>query len=175
MSAATINGLVQAPPSREHHSLTESTKLFIDAAPAVITAAICRLDLAAPVVRALTALDLPGRFALLPTRVGGNGAGDPAIFGMIWRTDARETAQRIRPAEFESFASPGYIKMRGTVEVVASDAGALLSIAMRFEATDDRSAARLLDAWSVVGPLSHALRERAAHAVRDFAEDLAGE
>ena len=175
MSAATTSGLVQASPSREHNDLTESTELFIDAAPTVITAAICRLDLAAPVGRAVTALDLAGRFALLPTRVGGIGAGDPAPVGMIWRSDARETAKRIRPADFDSFASPGYIKVRWTVEVVASDAGALLSIAMRFEATDDGSAARLLDAWSVVGPLSHALREHAAHAVRDLAEELAGE
>ena len=155
--------------------MTESTELFIDAAPAVITEAICRLDLAAPVVRALTALDLAGRFALLPTRVGGNGAGDPAPFGMIWRTNARETAKRIRPAHFESFAGPGCIKVRWTIEVVASDAGALLAITMRFEATDDVSAARLLDAWSVVGPLSHALREHAAHAARDLAEELGGE
>ena len=164
-----------APPSREHHPLTESTKLFIDAAPAVITTAICRLDLAAPVVRALTALDLAGRFALLPARIGGNHAGDPAPFGMIWRTDAQETAERIRLAEFESFASPGYIKVRWTFEGVASDAGgtALHRHALRgHRRQGGRPPARRLERGrAAVARPQGACRPRR----QDLAEELAGE
>jgi hypothetical protein len=170
-----MSGLAQRPASREANDLTESLTILVDAVPTLTAAAVGRLDLAEPVARALIALDLADRFALLPAPVVGPAAGDPVVFGMIWRIDAGETAERIRPEQFESFAGPGHVKVRWTVEVVASGASALLSIDTRFSTTDDQSAARLLDAWSVIGPLSHALRERAAHAVKDFAEELAGE
>jgi hypothetical protein len=152
--------------------VTESTTVEVDATPASIEAAVRRLDLAAPVTRALTALNVAGRFALVPTLLRRPGSGG-LLFGTIWHMAAGSAADRVPPERFESFDSPGYVKASWAVDVVAFGDRALLSIDSRFAATDDRSAARLLDAWSLIGPLSHALRSRAAHAVRDFAEELA--
>lgn len=155
---------------RASDDLMESTTVVVDAAPALTVAAVCRVDLAAPIARALAALDLAGRFVLPPARIG------PARFGAVWRIDGLPHAGRIAPERFDAFAAPGYVKLTWDVEVVpADDGGALLSIESDFAATDARSAERLLDGWSLIGPLSHALREHAGHAVKAFAEQLADE
>jgi hypothetical protein len=160
------------PAIAERQVLAESTTIVVDAPPALTEQAVRRLDVAAPLVRALNALNVADRFALIHARAGG---GAPLRLGLLWRIDAGGIGEWIGPECFESFSRPGYVKVRWAVEVEASDEGALLSIAIRFAATDARSAGRLLDAWSVIGPLSHAFRERAARAIKDHAEALAGE
>ena len=150
---AVMNAAAMRPPARlDREVLTESTTVAVDAAPASTEAAVRRLDLAAPLARALAALDAGGRFALVPARMGRAGGGGAWLFGTVWRIAAGSAAERIRPECFESFRAPGYVKVRWAVEVAPSEGGALLSIASSFAATDDRSAARLRDAWSVIGP-----------------------
>jgi hypothetical protein len=155
--------------SPNRNDLLESTTVVVDAAPEAIEAAFARVDLAAPIGRALAVLDLDGRFALLPARVGA------MRYGAVWRIEAGQDAARIAPERFESFSRPGYVKASWDVEVVSSDAGTLLSIDSDFAPTDERTAARLLDAWTLIGPLSHSLREHAAHALTDLAEQDADE
>ena len=159
--------VAQPPASAERDVLTESTTIRVDAAPALTERAVRSLDLAAPLLRALTALDVAAAAC--------TGRGTPLRFGLLWGIDSGTVAERIRPECFESFSRPGYVKVRWTVDVAVAGEGARLSITSRLAATDDRTAARLLDAWDLIGPVSRALRERAARAVKDYAEQLAGE
>jgi hypothetical protein len=47
-----------------------------------------------------------------------------------------------------------------------------LSITTRFTTTDETASERLLDAWALVGPLTDALTERAAHSIKAYIEEL---
>jgi hypothetical protein len=153
--------------SRLREEVTDTLTIAVDAPPVSVREALSRIDPGAPLTRTLCALDAAGRLALAPARIGRG-------LGMIWRIDARAPAERVSPAGFDSFSAPGHVKVRWEVEVTASGAdGTLLSIVSRFTATDERSRGRLLDAWGVIGALSRVLVERAAHAVKSYAEELA--
>jgi hypothetical protein len=153
--------------SRLREDVADTLTIAVDAPPVSVREALSRIDPAAPLTRALCALDAAGRLALAPARI------DRSL-GMIWRIDARAPAEQVSPAGFDSFSAPGHVKVRWDVEVTTSGGdSALLSIVSRFTATDERSRERLLDAWGVVGALSRALVERAAHAVKSYAEQLA--
>lgn len=148
--------------------VTESLTIALDASAATTLEGLRRVDLTAPAVRALHALDAADRIALLPTRLGAPCAG-ALVLALIWRIDGSRAAERIEPHAFEAFTSPGHVKVRWEIQVApAGEDRAFLSIATRFAATDDRSRARLLDAWGLVGALNRTLVERAARSVKAY-------
>jgi hypothetical protein len=65
--------------------------------------------------------------------------------------------------------------VRWTLHVTPSETGSWLTIRTRFTPTDEAAAARLRDAWGVVRALSRVLVERAARAVRAYADALEDE
>jgi hypothetical protein len=150
----------------------ESTlTITVDATPQATLAAVRRLDLTRPVNQALFALDLAHRFPLVPTLLDSAGH-RPLRIGCIWRIDDADPCRRAAPTEFASFGDPGHVKLCWEIDVTPGEQDTLLSITTRISATDEAARARLLDAWSLVGPLSGALAERAAHAVKAYTEDL---
>jgi hypothetical protein len=151
--------------------LSESLTIAVDASSTDTREALRRLDLTAPAKRALHAFDATDRVALGPAVVGGARAGLP-VLGLIVRLDGSRPPERVAPHAFEAFSSPGHIKVRWEVLVEPAEAGAYLSIRTRVAATDDRSRARLLDAWGILGALSRTVAERAARSVRAYAEDV---
>jgi hypothetical protein len=155
---------------RQTRAVGDSLTIPLDAEPRAVVAALDRVDLAAPVARALEALDLAGRVVLSPAVLGPAGGGGLAL-GLIWRIGPTAPEQRVEPHAFEAFGSRGHVKVRWEVQVrAAADGGSFLSIATRFTATDDDSRARLLDAWGLVGPISRNLARRAARTVQARAE-----
>jgi hypothetical protein len=156
--------------ARHARAVGDSLTIPLDAEPRAVVAALDRVDLAAPIARALQALDLAGRVVLSPAVVGPAGGGGLAL-GLIWRIGPTAPEQRVEPHAFEAFGSRGHVKVRWEVQVrAAGDGGSFLSIATRFTATDDDSRERLLDAWGLVGPLSQTIARRAARTVKARAE-----
>jgi hypothetical protein len=129
------------------------------------------LDLTGPVDRALRALDLVHRFALVPTRLDPAGA-RPLRIGSIWRVDDADPGAGVAAADFDGFGVPGHVKVSWEIDVEPGESGTALAIRTRFAATDEASSARLLDAWAVVGPLTGVLTARSAHTVKRYTEDL---
>ena len=142
----------------------QSFTVALDASLGDSIEALQRLDLTARPARALRALDVGDRIALFPTRLGAACATSISL-GLIWRIDRTRRAERITADDFTSFARPGHIKVRWSVDLRRSESGVFLSIATHFTATDAGSRARLLDAWAVIGPLSDALVEGAARSI----------
>lgn len=149
--------------------VTDSLTVKVDASAEETRAALDRLDLAAPALRALRALGVADRAALPPTRLGAPDA--DVAFGLIWRLDGTFTAECPVPSGFGAFGSPGHLKVKWELRVKPSAAGgAYLSVSTRFEATDAPSRARLVEAWSLVGEVSGAFVRQAAAAVKADAE-----
>jgi hypothetical protein len=143
------------PAATDPHSTTwdvsDSLTIAVDASTTDTREALRRLDLTAPAKRALHALAAADRVALLPARVGASPTGLP-VLGLIWQLEGSRPPERLEPHAFEAFSSPGHVKVRWEILVEpAAEAGAFLSITTRVAATDDRSRARLLDAWGIVG------------------------
>jgi hypothetical protein len=169
--------------------ITGSLTIAVDAGTESTRIAVDRLDLTGPSTRALLALDVRDRIALLPTRldspaIGARGPDEltPAAtgpvqlaLGLIWRIDGASSGARAAPGEFDAFRRPGHVKVRWTLHVTSSEAGSWLTIRTRFTPTDEAAAERLRDAWGVLGALSRVLVERAARAVRAYAEALEDE
>jgi hypothetical protein len=65
--------------------------------------------------------------------------------------------------------------VRWTLHATSSETGSWLTIRTRVTPTDEAAAERLRDAWGVLGALSSVLVERAARAVREYAEALEDE
>jgi hypothetical protein len=65
--------------------------------------------------------------------------------------------------------------VRRTLHATASEAGSWLTIRTCFTPTDEAAAERLRGSWGVLGALSRVLVERAARAVREYAEALEDE
>jgi hypothetical protein len=159
--------------------ITGSLTIAVDAGAESTRIALDRLDLTGPSTRALLALDVGDRIALLPTRldplpIGASGP-DGLALGLIWRIDGASSGARAAPGEFDAFRRPGHVKVRWTLQAKSSEAGSWLTIRTCFTPTDEAAAERLRDAWGVLGALSGVLVERAARAVREYAEALEGE
>ena len=72
----------------------------------------------------------------------------------------------------EAFDTPGQVTVTWELRVRPSAAeGSFLSITTRFRATDDRTRARLLADWRVIGPLSTGLSKRTLATVKAYAEE----
>jgi hypothetical protein len=169
--------------------ISGSLTFAVDAGTESTRVALERLDLTCPSTRALLALDVGDRIALPPTRLDppAIGPSDPdespaaahravqLALGLIWRIDAASPAAPAAPGEFDSFRRPGHVKLRWTLDATSSERGSWLTIRTCFTPTDDAAAERLRDAWGVLGALSRVLIERAARAVRDYAEALEDE
>jgi hypothetical protein len=151
------------------HDLTGSLTMTVDAAPASVDTALRRLDLVAPLTRALRAMDATGRVALGPTSIRSSDRRQ-LLLRMIWRIDGRGLVERT--GCFESFHRPGYIKVSWEIDVSPSERGALLSLVGRFSATDDRSWRHLLEAWELLGVVADAVMRHAARTVKAYAESL---
>jgi hypothetical protein len=159
--------------------ITGSLTIAVDAGTESTRIALERLDLTGPSTRALLALDVRDRIALLPTRldslaIGPSGPEELAL-GLIWRIDGASSGARAAPGEFDAFRRPGHVKVRWTLQATPSERGSWLTIRTCFTPTDEAAAERLRDAWGVLGALSRVLVERAARAVRDYAEALEDE
>jgi hypothetical protein len=152
-------------------NVRQSYTAALDASPVVALEAVRRLDLTAPATRAFRALDVSDRIALLPARLGPPSVNSTSL-GLIWRIDGSSRAERITPDGFAGFRSPGHVKVQWSVGVTPSESGAFLSIGTRFTATDARSRDRLLDAWSVVAPVSKALVEGAVRRIKAYSDEL---
>jgi hypothetical protein len=163
-----------------------SLTIAVDAGTDSTRTAVDRLDLTGPTTRALLALDASDRIALAPTRLDSPATGpderapaasraDQPALGLIWRIDRTSTAAPAAAGEFDAFRRPGHIKLRWTLHTTASEPGSWLTIRTCFTPTDEAAAQRLRDAWGVLGPLSRVLVERAARAVREYAETLEDE
>jgi hypothetical protein len=177
------------PPRAGAGDITESLTIAVDAGTESTRIALDRLDLTGPSTRALLALDVRDRIALLPTRldslaIGPRGPDElaPAAtravqleLGLIWRIDGASSGARAAPGEFDAFRRPGHVKVRWTLDATSSESGSWLTIRTRFTPTDEAAAERLRDAWGVLGALSRVLAERAARAVSDYAEALEDE
>lgn len=98
----------------------------------------------------------------------------PAL-GLIWRIDGAGSGAQPAPGEFDAFRRPGHVKVRWTLHATSSEPGTRLTIRTRFTPTDETAAERLREAWAVLGPLPRVLVERAAGAVRAYAEALEDE
>jgi hypothetical protein len=169
--------------------ITGSLTIAVDAGTESTRIALDRLDLTGPSTRALLALDVRDRIALLPTRLDSLPIGprDPdqlapaatravqLALGLIWRIDGASSAARAAPGEFDAFRHPGHVKVRWTLHATSSEPGSWLTIRTCFTPTDAAAAERLRDAWGVLGALSRVLVERAARAVREYAEALEDE
>jgi hypothetical protein len=169
--------------------ITGSLTIAVDAGKESTRIALDRLDLTGPSTRALLALDVRDRIALLPTRLdplalGPSGPDELApaatraaqlAFGLIWRIDGASSGARAAPGEFAAFRRPGHVKVHWTLHATSSEPGSWLTIRTRFTPTDEAAAERLRDAWGVLGALARVLVERAARAVRDYAEALEDE
>jgi hypothetical protein len=156
-------------PCARAGDITGSLTIAVDAGTEATRVALDRLDLTGHWTRALLALDVPDRIALLPTRL------DSLAIGLIWRIDSASSSARAEPGEFDAFRRPGHVKVRWTLDATPSESGSLLTIRTRFSPTDEAAAERLRDAWGVLGALSRVLVERAARAVREYAEALEDE
>jgi hypothetical protein len=143
----------------------------VDASSQATLGSVRHLDLTRAVDRALRALDLVHRFALVPTRLDSAGA-RPLRIGGIWRVVDADPWSRAAATEFDSFADPGHVKVSWEIDVEPGEQDTLLSIITRFAPTDEAASERLLDAWEIVAPLNDALTERAAHWIRAYTEDL---
>jgi hypothetical protein len=151
--------------------LDGSLTITVEASPQATLRGVRRLDLTRPVARALRALDLGHRFALMPTRLDPASA-RPLRIGAIWRIDDAGPGRRAAAGEFDRFADPGHVKVSWEVDVAPGEQDTLLSLTTRFTTTDGPTGERLLDAWEIVGPLNDALAARAAHTVKRYTEDL---
>ncbi len=169
--------------------ITDSLTIAVDAGTESTRIALDRLDLTGPSTRALLALDVSDRIALLPTRLDSPAIGprDPdqlapaatravqLALGLIWRIDGASSGARAAPGEFDAFRRSGHVKVRWTLHATSSEPGSWLTIQTRFTPTDEAAADRLRDAWGVLGGLSRVLVERAAQSVRAYAEALEDE
>ena len=149
----------------------QSSTVALDASAGPAIEALHRLDLTARATRALCALDIADRIALVPTQLGAPSATSISL-GLIWRIDGTRRVERITPDGFEGFGSPGHIKVRWSLDLTPSEPGVFLSIATRFTATDACSRARLLDAWAVIDPLFGAFVEGAVRSIKAYVDDL---
>jgi hypothetical protein len=160
-------------PTGRVPDVTDSLTIKIDASVDATRAALKRLDVDGPARRALLALGAGDRAVLPPTPVAVRGA-DVAL-GLIWRLESGSSAQR-PPSDFDAFDSVGHLKVTWEFRVrPAAAGGAYLSVSRRFEATDEVSRARLLDAWGLVGALDDSLARRAVAVVKADAERELGE
>ena len=100
-----------------------------------------RLDLVGPALRALEELGLDDRVTLRPD-------------GMTWHQRGGQPVE----VDVELRIEPG------------EDDASWLEITTRFSAADELARVRLLDAWALVGPVASMLVERAARAVKAYAE-----
>jgi hypothetical protein len=159
--------------------ITSSLTIAVDAGTESTRIALDRLDLTGPSTRPLLALDVRDRIALLPTRLDSPAIGprgpDELALGLIWRIDGASSGARAAPGEFDAFRRPGHVKVRWTLHATSSEPGSWLTVRTCFMPTDEAAAERLRDAWGVLGALSRVLVERAARAVRDYAEALEDE
>jgi hypothetical protein len=151
--------------------LEGSLTIPVDATPRATLGTVRHLDLTHHVNRALRALDLADRFPLAPTRLDPPRI-RPVRIGCIWRIGGVDPGRRAGASEFDSFADPGHVKVCWAIDVEPAEEGTLLSITTRFTTTDEAAGGRLLDAWSIVGPLSDAISARAAHTIKAYTEDL---
>jgi hypothetical protein len=113
----------------------------IDGDAGATIAALRRLDLAAPALRALAAFGLEDRVVPRP---GG---------ATLW------------PDE-----DAGPIELDVDLHVVDTAFGSSLTIHVGLQAADERAREALLDAWPVLGPLGEALLRRAGRTVKDTVE-----
>jgi hypothetical protein len=163
--------------------ISGSLTMAVDAGTESTRVALERLDLTGPSTRALLALDAGDRIALPPTRLeshaigpsGPDGLAAQLTLGLIWRIDGASAGAQAAPGEFDAFRRPGHVKLRWTLDATSSERGSWLTIRTCFAPTDEAAAERLLDAWGVLGALSRVLAERAARAVRSYAEALENE
>jgi hypothetical protein len=107
--AAGATGLRAA--GAQARAVGDSLTIPLEAEPRAVVAALERVDLAAPIARALRALDLAGRVVLSPAVVGPAGGGGLAL-GVIWRVGPTAPEQRVEPHAFEAFGSRGHVKVR---------------------------------------------------------------
>jgi hypothetical protein len=158
-------------PTARVQVASTSLVLVLDAPVGAAQAALDRLDLATPLIRALDAVGVADHVALPPTIV------DPSpsrlVLGLIWRTGTTATDERVRPDGFAEFAVAGHVTATWDLSVEARhDGTSMLSIAARFTTTDERSCRRLLDAWGIVGAFADVVSQRAATAVKAYVDSL---
>jgi hypothetical protein len=162
------------PAASRVPDVSDSLTIKIDASAEATRSALHRLDVDGPARRALLALGAGNRAVLPPTPVAGRDA-DVAL-GLIWRFDGESPAECLLPGDFDTFDAVGHVKVAWEFRVrPAAAGGAYLSVSRRFEATDEVSRARLLDAWGLVGALGDTVAHRAAAAVKADAEREPGE
>jgi hypothetical protein len=161
-------------PTSRIPDVTDSLTIKIDASADATLAALHRLDVDGPARRALLALGANDRAVLPPTPVAVRGA--DVTLGAIWRLEGGSPAGCLLPGDFEGFETVGHVKTAWVFRVrPAAAGGSYLSVSRRFEATDEVSRARLLDAWGLVGAVGDTIARRAAAAVKADAEREPGE
>src|SRR5262245_13089326 len=140
---------VVTEPDFQPVSVTESLTVAVDAGVDLVRQALADLDFILPAIRTLDAVGLADHLALPPALL----AASPAAIrlGLIWRIEGSSDRGRVEPRVFDSFRSPGHMKVSWEVEVKRSAvAGAYLRVSTLYEATDAASGARLLDGWRLV-------------------------
>jgi hypothetical protein len=149
--------------------VTDTLVVSVGAEPETVREALDRVDLTAPVTRALEALGVADRLALPPSLLAAK-PGTGLVLGLVWRVAG--PAKTIDARSVRAFDLPGHVKMLWDlrVEPGAGD-GALLSTTRRFIATDDAARARLLGAWGVIGTFAQSLSQRTLTAIKRYAED----
>src|SRR3954447_2624434 len=134
------------PPSLRavgHRTISSSLSLVVAADEDRTQRALDDLDAFGPAIRAMRALGLADHVTITPA-------------GIRWRPDR----------------DSGHIDVQVDMRIGSGGEGdSSLTIITRFSATDERTHARLLDAWPVLGRLTATLVKRAADAVKHHAEE----
>ena len=171
--ASTLDHLLPAPDVSERHGR------LVRATPGRADAAVRALTLReVPVVALLTAVrSLPelavrrhvppvvDRPLLEQARAAGftvlhDVPGEELVLGLIaqvWRPGGR-VVRATTPAEFTSFAEPGFVRAAMDVRFTAVDGGTVVATETRVRATDAGARRAFGRYWRVVGPFSGLIR-----------------
>jgi hypothetical protein len=149
--------------------VTDTLVLAVNAEPETLAEALDRLALGDSVARALDALGVADRLVLGPALLAST-RGKELVFGLVWRVE--ESVEAIEPSDFQTFDTPGHVKVTWDLRVRPSaGGGSFLSTTTRFAATDEVTRARLLAGWGIIGRLAKSLSQRTLALVKACAED----
>jgi len=171
MSTATLNRPAVEPDgvvTRTNFDVSDTYVRVVPAAPDKVWQALSRRSPVDAAALTANALGVSDRLWLPPTALVSR-PGAEAVFALVWRFDGRASA--VDGDTSGSLTEPGYVRVIWSVEVQPIEAGSLLSLTVRFAATDEVTRARLLAAWQLIGPASASVAQRALATLKADAQE----
>lgn len=148
--------------------VSDSHVRVVAASPGSVWGVLSRRSPADSASRIASALGISKRLSLPPTALASR-EGCEVVFALAWRFDAG--AGTVDANTIASLAEPGHVRVFWSIEVKPIETGSLLSLCVRFAATDEVSRARLLAAWRLVGSASASVAQSALGALKAEAEE----